>query len=160
MSILCSKLRRIYDDTVHFCFATSVEYDNDDIGSNIEDSGDDIVEKDYFKSGMDVYYKCGNGHNKTAWHINTVEVNGAELHKIQLLDGTLTNVPACHFQLLEQLDLTNVPIYVETYCKEVEYGLTTEYIADLDRPQALSPLHQEFLYWHNCLYHMPNNRLI
>ena len=89
-----------------------------------------------------------------------MEVNGAELHKIQLSDGTLTNVPACHLQLLENPDLTNIPVDVETYCKEVEAGLTTEDIAALALPQSLSPLHQEFLYWHNCLYHMPNNRLI
>ena len=77
MSTLCSKLRRIYNDTVHFCFATSVEYDNDEIEENFKDSGDNIVGKVNFKPGMDVYYKYGDGHNKTAWHINTVEVNGA-----------------------------------------------------------------------------------
>ena len=37
MSTLCSKLRRIYDDKVHF-FATAVEYYNDDIKANVEDS--------------------------------------------------------------------------------------------------------------------------
>ena len=42
---------------------------------------------------MDVYYKRGDEHNETDWHINTVEVNGAKLHKIQLSGGTLTNVP-------------------------------------------------------------------
>ena len=68
---------------------------------------------------MDVYYKRGNGHNETARHINTVEVNVTKLHKIQLSDGTLTNVPACNLQLLEHPDLTNIPIDVETYCKEV-----------------------------------------
>ena len=51
MSTFCSKLQRIYDDTVHFCFATTVEYDNDDIKANVEDSGDDIVGKDDLKLG-------------------------------------------------------------------------------------------------------------
>ena len=97
MSTFCSKLRSIYDDTVHFYFATAVEYDNDDIEANVEDSGDNIVGEGDFKPGMDVYYKLGDGHNETTWHINTVEVNGSELHKIQLSDGTLTNVPACPF---------------------------------------------------------------
>ena len=84
---------------MHFCFAISIEYDNDDIEANVEDSGDNIVRKDDFKSGMDVYYKRGDVHNETDWHINTVKVNGAKFHKIQLLDGTLTNFPACYFQL-------------------------------------------------------------
>ena len=65
-----------------------------------------------------------------------------------------------NLQFLEQPDLTNIPVDVETYCKEVEAGLTTEDIAALARPQALSPLHQELLYCHNHLYHMPNHRLI
>ena len=76
MSTFCSKLQRIYDNMVNF-FATADEYDNDDIEANFEDSGDDIVGKDDFKPGMGVYYKLGNGHNETTWHINTVEVNGA-----------------------------------------------------------------------------------
>ena len=73
---------------MHFCFATAVEYDNDDIEANVEDSGDNIVGKDDFKPGMDVYYKRGDDHNETAQHINTVEVNGAKLHKIHLSDST------------------------------------------------------------------------
>ena len=119
MSSFCSKLRRIYENTVDFCFATAVEYDNDDIEANFEDSGDDIVGKDDFKPGMGVYYKCGDSHNETAWHINAVEVNGAELHRIQLLYSTLTNVPAYHLHFLEQPYLTIIPIDVETYFKEV-----------------------------------------
>ena len=76
------------------------EYDNYDIEANVEDSGDDIVGKDYLKPGMDVYYKRCDVRNKTAWHINAVEVNGAKLHKIWMSDDTLTNVPACYLQLL------------------------------------------------------------
>ena len=72
----------MYDNTVHFCFGTVFEYDNDDTEANVEDSGDDIVGEDNFKPGIDIYYKCGYGHNETAWHINTIEVNGAKLHKI------------------------------------------------------------------------------
>ena len=89
---------------------------------------------------MDVYYKRGDGYNETYWHINTVEVNGAELHKTQLSEGTLKNFPAFHLQLLEQPYLTNIPIDVETYCKEVEAGLKTEDIAAIALPQALWPL--------------------
>ena len=95
---------------MNFCFDISAEYDNDDIKENVEDSSDDIVGKDDFKTWMDVYYKRGNEHNNTAWHINTVEVNGTELHKIKLLDDTLKNFPACHLQLLEQPYLTNIPV--------------------------------------------------
>ena len=160
MSTFYFKLRRIYNDTVHFCFATAVEYENDDIEANVEDSGENIVGKGNFKPGMDVYYKRGDGHNKTTRHINTVEVNGTKLHKIQLPVGTLTNVPAYHLQLLEQSDLTNIPIDVETYCKEVEAGLTTEDIAAIAIPQPPSPLQKESVYWHNRLYQMPNHQLI
>ena len=150
-------LRRLYNDTVNFCFSTAVEYANYDTEANVEESGEDIVGEDGFKPEMDVYYKCGDGHNETARHINTVEVNGAKLHKIHLSDGTLTKVPAFTLQLLEHPDLTNIPIDVETYCKEVEAGLKTEDIAALARPQALFPLYQYFLYWHNRLYQMPNH---
>ena len=82
MSTLCSKLQRIYNYTVNFCFATAVEYENDDLETNVEESGDDIVGNDDFKPGVGVYYKCGYGHNEIAWHIITVEVNGAKLQKI------------------------------------------------------------------------------
>ena len=59
-------------------------------------------------------------------------------HKIQMFDGTLTNFPACHLRLLEQPDVTNIPTDVETYCKEVKGGLTTEDIAALTpRPYRL-----------------------
>ena len=74
MSTFSSKLQRIYNDTVHFCFATAVEYDNDGIEANVEDSGDDIFGEDNFKPVMGVYYKPGDDHNTTARHINTVEV--------------------------------------------------------------------------------------
>ena len=63
---------------MHFCFATAAEYDNDAIEANVEDSIDDIVGEENFKSGMDVYYKHGDCHKDIARHINTVEVNGAE----------------------------------------------------------------------------------
>ena len=135
-----------YTTTHPFFFAAAFEYDNDDIESNVEDSGDNIVGKDNFKPGMDVYYKRGDGHNNTARHINTLEVNGIKLHKIQLSDGTLTNVPACHLQLLEQSDITNIHIDVETYIKDMESGLTTKNFSALDLPQALLLLHQDLLY--------------
>ena len=44
--------------------------------------------------------------------------------------------------LFEQPDLTNTPADIETYCKEVEVELTTEYIAALARPHILLPLNQ------------------
>ena len=145
---------------MNFCFDISAEYDNDDIKENVEDSSDDIVGKDDFKTWMDVYYKRGNVHNETARHIKTVKVNGTKLHKIQLSAGTLTKVPACHLQLLEQPYLTNIPIDVENYFKDVEAVLTTEDIAALASHHPLSPLQKDFLYWPNRLYHMPNNCLI
>ena len=55
MSTFCSKLRSIYDDIVHFCFANAVEYDKYDKEANVEDSGDNIIGEDYFKPGIDVY---------------------------------------------------------------------------------------------------------
>ena len=42
---------------MHFCLATAVEYENDHIEANVEDSGYDIVGEDDFKPGIDVYYK-------------------------------------------------------------------------------------------------------
>ena len=42
----------------------------------------------------------------------------------------------------------------------METDLTTEDIAATARPQALSPLHQELIYWNNRMYHMHNNLLI
>ena len=68
--------------------------------------------------------------------------------------------PACYFQLLEHPDLTNIPIGVETYCKEAEAGLKNEDIAAITCPQAISTLQKEFLYWYNRMYLMPNRQLI
>ena len=68
-------------DSVHFCSATDVEYDNDDIDANVEDSSEDIVGEENCKPSMGVYYKRCYGRNETAQHINTVELNGAKLHK-------------------------------------------------------------------------------
>ena len=65
MSTICSKLQRIYDDTVHFCFDTAFEYDNNNIKAKDEDSGDNMVGKEDLKPGMYVYYKRGDGHKKT-----------------------------------------------------------------------------------------------
>ena len=76
------------------------------------------------------------------------------------MDGTLTNFSDFHLQLLEQPNLTNIQVDVEKHCEEVEDGLTTEDIVDLALPQALSPLYQEFLYFHNHLYQMPNHQMI
>ena len=106
-----------YKTTQWILFATAIEYENDEIEAKIEDSGDDIVVEDDFKPGMDACYKSGDGYNKTAQQINTVEVNNTKLHKNQMSDYTLTNVPACHLHLLEHPYLTNIPVDCETYCK-------------------------------------------
>ena len=50
-STFYSKLRKIYNDKVHFYFDTAVEYENDDIESNVEDSGDNIDGEEDLKLG-------------------------------------------------------------------------------------------------------------
>ena len=57
-----------YTTTQCIFFATAVEYDNDDTEANVEDSGDNILGEDDSKTGMGVYYKRGDIHNKTARH--------------------------------------------------------------------------------------------
>ena len=57
-------------------------------------------------------------------------------------------------------DLTNIPTDVDTYCKEVESGLTEEDIKQMAQPQSLSPLQQELMFWHNRLYDLPFHCLI
>ncbi len=149
----CTKIRRIYDDSVSYAFATAViEYDEDEIDPRQPDHD--------FEFGADVYYRDGNGNNSPAKYLKPVDKNGATLHKIRLEDGDLVETPAAHLTHLEQPDLTNIPLDVDSYCQEIEKGLTKEDIASIARPQSLSPLQQEFLHWHHRLAHIPYHRLI
>ena len=85
---------------------------------------------------------------------------GAQIHLIRFDDGKETTTTSAHIQLLEQPDLTNIPVDPESYSNEVQEGLTSEQIREIARPKALSPLQQEVLFWHNRLGHLPFHRLI
>jgi hypothetical protein len=61
---------------------------------------------------------------------------------------------------MDQTSSTDIPFDVESYCGEVEKGLSDEQIVLMARPKTLTPLQQELMYWHEKLYHLPYHRLI
>eukprot|EP00956_Cyclotella_meneghiniana_P029977 scaffold74389_cov38-Cyclotella_meneghiniana.AAC.4 len=72
--------------------------------------------------------------------------------------GTWTD--ASHLTLMDQADLTNIPLDAESYCKEVSEGLTEQDIAMMARPKVLTPLQQEFMHLHEKMYHTPFHVMI
>ena len=113
-----------------------------------------------FSPGMDVYYKSGDGNNQEAKYPKHTVSNGVEFHSVKLSTGKTVKTNASHLQLLEQPDLTNIPTDIDTYCKEVKTGVTEEDIKQMARPQSLTPLQQELVFWHNQLYHLTFHHLI
>ena len=77
------------------------------------------------------------------------------LHTICLQDGTRLNVNDAHIQLLGQPDFSNMPKTPLDYRNEVGTGLSLQEAQALATPQVLSPLKQELMSWHHCLYHLP-----
>jgi hypothetical protein len=53
-----------------------------------------------------------------------------------------------------QADLSNIPKTPFGYCKEVGHGILKEEAEALARPRILTPVQQELMDWHNCLYHL------
>ena len=95
---------------------------------------------------QDVYYKSGDGTNQEENYLKQTAGNGTEFHSVKLSTGETVKTVASHLQLMEQTDLTNIPPYVKTYCKEVESGVTEVDISQMSHPKSLSPLQQQMLY--------------
>lgn len=148
----CSRIKRVYDDSVSHAFATAVvDYEPDELDLPAHDNDDDQD----FRPGDDIYYKQGDGNNHQGRYIKSISNNGAMLHEIRLETGDTITTSAAHLSHLDQPDVTNIPIDIPTYCKEVEKGLTKEDVEAIARPQTLSPLQQEFLHRHYRSYHLP-----
>jgi hypothetical protein len=75
-------------------------------------------------------------------------------HTIRLQDGTRLNVHDVHLHLKLKADLTNIPRTPLDYRKEVGKGITKEEAEALACPQILTPVRQELMDWHHCLYHL------
>ena len=75
-------------------------------------------------------------------------------HTIRRQDGTHLNVHDPHFRLKVQADLINIPQTPLDYCKEVGKGIMKEEAKALARPRVLTPVQQELMDWHHCLYHL------
>ena len=154
----CTDLKRFYSDNINLSFATVIDYEDDEIETDSSAPESEIIST--YQPGSDVYYKSGDGENKVTKYLAMRENEGAQTHLIRFDDGKETTTTSAHIQLLEQSDLTNIPVDPESYSNEVQEGLTSEQIREIARPKTLSPLQQELLFWHNRLGHLPFHRLI
>jgi hypothetical protein len=75
-------------------------------------------------------------------------------HTVWQQDGTCLNIHNAHLHLKLKADLTNIPCTPLNYCKEVGKGITKEEAEALACPQILTPVQQELMDWHYCLYHL------
>ena len=105
-----------------------------------------------YKPGDDLWYNDGAG-NRVMAVCEGETVDGSK-HAIRLQDGTRLKVDGAHLQLLEQPDFSNIPKTPLEYRNEVGSGISLEEAHALATPQSLSPLQQELMSWHHCLYHL------
>jgi hypothetical protein len=80
-------------------------------------------------------------------------------HTVRRRDGTRLNVHNAHLHLKLQADLSNIPRTPLDYCRKVGRGISKEEAEALARPQNLTPLQQELMDWHHCLYHLSFSKL-
>jgi hypothetical protein len=105
-----------------------------------------------FELGM-----CLSFHD-SAGQAETVVYKGAMpdgfTHTVWQQDGTRLNVHDPHLCLKMQANLSNILRTPLDYCKEVGKCITKEEAKNLARSRILTPLQQELMDWHHCLYHL------
>eukprot|EP00956_Cyclotella_meneghiniana_P015820 scaffold24563_cov43-Cyclotella_meneghiniana.AAC.8 len=150
-----SKLRRIYDDAISYAFTTEID---NGLSSESAQSARD------FEVGDSVNY-ISDGKVEAAKYIRSIPLESdgesqGEMHEVVLSNGLKVTTDASHLTLMDQADLTNIPLDAESYCKEVGEGLTKKDIAMMARPKVLTPLQQEFMHLHEKMYHTPFHVMI
>ena len=69
-------------------------------------------------------------------------------------DGSGLNVHDSHLCLKLQADLSNIPKTPLVYCKKFGTGISKAEAEALARLHMLTPIQQELMDWHYCLYHL------
>ncbi len=105
-----------------------------------------------FELGMCLSFYDGAGQTETVLHKGVMP--DGFTHTVRRQDGTRLNVHNAHHCLKMQANLSNIPRTPLDYCKEVGKGITKEEAENLARPRILTPLQQELMDWHHCLYHL------
>jgi hypothetical protein len=77
-----------------------------------------------------------------------------------MFDGSQSHIDQSHLSLTNQNGFENIPQMPLNYCQELGIGITQEQAQQLACPRTLTPQQQELRSWHNCLYHLPFNRIL
>ncbi|KAL7496856.1 hypothetical protein ACHAWT_005049 [Skeletonema menzelii] len=149
-----SRLRRAFDDKVHYAFSSAHTKLVSPVATTPLPKVTPSTESP-FTLGEEVIYTDGSG-NSSAVVYEGGSVNGNHIIRTEHGDRIVT--PAPHLKALNQPDLTNVPRTPLDYCKEIK-DVTQEELKELVYPRQLSPVQQEFLSWHNRLFHMPFSQM-
>ena len=103
----CSRLRKLYNDSISYAFASAVVEHND---NNINSPTEDNSPSSDFEKGGDVYCCKGIGSNFQACYLHSIDKNVVQLHAIRLESGEIIETDASHITHLEQPDVTNIPM--------------------------------------------------
>jgi hypothetical protein len=110
-----------------------------------------------FELGMSLTFLDGAGTEETVVY-EGVMPDGLT-HTVRRRDGTQLNVHDAHLHLKLQADLSNIPRTPLDNCCKVGRGISKEEAEALARPQILTPLQQELMGLHHCLYHLSFSKL-
>lgn len=143
-----TRIARGYDDTIHYAFSSAHTV-------SPEPSKQSPTPITPYTLGDEVIYHDGQGHSESCvYEGESVAGN----HILRKEDGTKVITPASHIKTYGEPTLTNVPQTPLDYCKEIK-DISAEDLKKIVYPRKLSPLQQEFLSWHNRLFHMPFYRM-
>ena len=143
-----TRVARHYDDTVHYAFSSAYTVSPDP-------SKLSPTTVTPYTLGDEVIYHDGEGTSESCvYEGESVEGN----HILRKENGIKVITPASHIQQYGETTLTNVPQTPLDYCKEIK-DISPEDLKRIVYPRKLTPLHQEFLSWHNRLFHMPFYRM-
>ena len=166
----CTRVCKVFGDKVHYAFSSAFSMEPNTVTETGNHEDGDEFHPWYkpltaakcpnkpgspmdFELGGSIWYNDGKGNRSMAVY-EGADASGT-LHTVRLQDGSRLNVNQAHIQLLEQPDFSNIPKTPLDYRNEVGTGLSLEEAQALATPQVLSPLQQEFMSWHHCLYHLP-----
>jgi len=105
-----------------------------------------------FELGMSLSFYDGRGNSEMVIY-EEVMPDGLT-HTVRREDGTRQHVHDAHLRLKLQAHLSNIPKTPLDYCKEVGQGISKEEAEALAQPRILTPVQQELMNWHHCLYHL------
>jgi hypothetical protein len=156
---LCTRVRRQYEDTIHFAFSSAHSILTDEPTTPLRSRMDvaPVTPDTDFTLGQDVLYTDGTGsQSRMVYKGATPDGLWYTLHRV---DGSKVVTPQSHVRFLEQPDFSIIPSTPLDYRNEVGIGISKEEAQELAYPRILSPSQQKLLSWHHRLYHLPFARL-